>query len=59
MERTMEGEQDSKVTERINYDLLKTIKDIQDGSKSCPELLGYSTMSKTKENIPSALYNDC
>lgn len=54
-----EYKQDSKVTEQINYDLLKTIKDIQQGNKSCPELLGYSTMSKTKENIPNALFKDC
>ncbi|KAJ8918410.1 hypothetical protein NQ315_008107 [Exocentrus adspersus] len=51
--------QDSKVTERINFDLLETIKDIQLGNKPCPDLLGYSTMSKTKENIPNALFKDC
>lgn len=46
---------DSKVSESINYDLLKTIDGIQSGKITCPELLGPSQMSKTKENIPSAL----
>lgn len=50
---------DSVLTENINYDLLKTMDDIQKGIQSCPELLGKSTMSKTKENIPTALKNDC
>ncbi|KAF7271477.1 glutamate--cysteine ligase [Rhynchophorus ferrugineus] len=50
---------DSVVSEIINYDLLKTLKDIQEGSRSCPELLGYSATSKTKETIPHALKNDC
>jgi glutamate--cysteine ligase catalytic subunit len=50
---------DSQVTEEINYDLLKTISAIQGGELACPELLGYSTMSKTKENIPSALSKNC
>lgn len=49
---------DSVVSEGINYDLLKTLKDIQDGTKSCPELLGYSATSKTNENIPHALKNN-
>lgn len=46
---------DSKVTEKINYDLLKTIQGIQDGTISCPELLGYFPISKTREEIPSAI----
>lgn len=46
---------DSIVSEKINYDLLKTAKEIQDGTKSCPELLGHYNQSKTKENIPSAI----
>lgn len=46
---------DSKVSEDINYDLLKTVNGIQEGLISCPELLGYSIMSKTKESIPTAL----
>lgn len=50
---------DSVVSEIINYDLLKTVKDIQTGDKYCPLLLGVSTMSKTKESIPSALSDDC
>ncbi|GJQ86461.1 hypothetical protein Trydic_g10368 [Trypoxylus dichotomus] len=45
----------SKVSDKINYDLLKTVNDIQEGIISCPELLGYSIMSKTKESIPTAL----
>lgn len=46
---------DSKVTEKINYDLLKTIEGIQSGTTSCPELLGHCVISKTKESIPSAI----
>lgn len=53
-----EYRQDSKVTERINYDLLSTIHDIQKGEISCPELLGHTTTSKTKESIPTALYKE-
>lgn len=50
---------DSVVSDTINYDLLKTLKEIQEGKRSCPDLLGYSTMiSKTKEDIPDALKND-
>ena len=51
--------QDSVVTERINYDLLRLVKDIQAGDASCPELLGYSAMSKTKDSIPLALSKEC
>ncbi|XP_030747860.1 glutamate--cysteine ligase catalytic subunit [Sitophilus oryzae] len=50
--------QDSVVSDEINYDLLTTLKDIEHGEKSCPELLGYSATSKTRENIPHALKND-
>ncbi|XP_023017496.2 glutamate--cysteine ligase [Leptinotarsa decemlineata] len=46
-----EYRKDSKVTERINYDLLKTIEAIQDGKISCPELLGADPRTKTKESI--------
>lgn len=46
---------DSKISEKINYDLLKMIQKIQSGAVSCPELLGYSAISKTKENIPTAI----
>lgn len=49
---------DSKVSEKINYDLLKTIQQIELGTKSCPELLGYCPVSKTKEEIPSAITKD-
>ncbi|KRT86724.1 hypothetical protein AMK59_2452 [Oryctes borbonicus] len=45
----------SKISDEIDYDLLKTVHGIQEGIISCPELLGYSTMSKTKESIPTAL----
>lgn len=47
--------QDSKVTDKINFDLIKTIKDIQSGERPCVELLGSSVLSKTKENVPSVL----
>lgn len=46
---------DSVVTERINYDLLKKAKEIQDGVRSCEELLGRCTVSKTKDSIPTAI----
>ncbi|XP_028175094.1 glutamate--cysteine ligase [Ostrinia furnacalis] len=45
---------DSVVTEKINYDLLKTAHGIQTGSIPAPTLLGSSTASKTNEDIPKA-----
>ncbi|XP_044751273.1 glutamate--cysteine ligase [Coccinella septempunctata] len=53
-----EYKQDSKVSESINYDLLKTIDAIQSGKLKCPELLGTSVISKTRENIPAAMTKD-
>lgn len=50
-----EYKQDSVVSERICYDLLKTAKDIQDGIRPCPELLGTNINSKTTDNIPPAI----
>lgn len=47
--------QDSVVSERICYDLLKKAKDIQDGIRPCPELLGTNINSKTADNIPPAI----
>ncbi|KAF5270470.1 hypothetical protein FQA39_LY08348 [Lamprigera yunnana] len=49
---------DSKVSELINYDLLNTINQVQMGEIPCPELLGSSVTSKTKETIPTALYKE-
>lgn len=49
--------QDSIVTERINYDILKNVNDIQMGIKSCPEVHGCCTTSKTTEKIPTAIAN--
>lgn len=46
---------DSIVTERINYDLLTKAREIQEGKRPCPELLGRSSQTKTKDNIPSAI----
>ncbi|XP_049773639.1 glutamate--cysteine ligase catalytic subunit [Schistocerca cancellata] len=46
---------DSVVSEKINYDLLKTLNGIQRGEISCPELLGTSTQSKTQDSIPVVL----
>lgn len=43
------------VSERICYDLLKKAKDIQDGIRPCPELLGTNINSKTADNIPPAI----
>lgn len=46
---------DSIVTEKINYDLLKKAKKIQEGLMPCNELIGCFTNSKTSEEIPSAI----
>ncbi|KAG5884145.1 hypothetical protein JTB14_021810 [Gonioctena quinquepunctata] len=45
-----EYKQDSKVTEHISYDLLKTVQAIQNGEKYFPELLGKDAHTKTKES---------
>ncbi|XP_063373572.1 glutamate--cysteine ligase [Cydia amplana] len=54
---------DSVVSEKINYDLLKTMHGIQTGQVAAPTLLGSSTASKTNEHIPKAftrmLSQDC
>ncbi|XP_013193132.1 glutamate--cysteine ligase isoform X2 [Amyelois transitella] len=47
-------QKDSVVSEKINYDLLKTAHGIQSGAVSAPTLLGASTTSKTNEDIPKA-----
>lgn len=46
---------DSVVTDKINYDLLKKAKKIQEGLLPCNELLGCFTNSKTVEEIPPAI----
>lgn len=43
------------MSERINFDLLKKAKEIQEGNRSVPELLGHYNQSKTKDSIPSAI----
>ncbi|XP_034939693.1 glutamate--cysteine ligase catalytic subunit [Chelonus insularis] len=48
---------DAKITEQINYDILKKVYDIQTGVQSCPELLGFCTTSKTTESVPTAIVN--
>lgn len=50
-----EYKHDSVVSDRICYDLLKKAKDIQDGIRPCPELLGANVGSKTADNIPPAI----
>lgn len=54
---------DSVVSEKINYDLLKTAHGIQTGAIPAPTLLGGSNVSKTNEDIPEAfskmLSTDC
>lgn len=45
---------DSIVSEKINYDLLKTAHGVQTGQIPAPKLLGTSTVSKTNEDIPKA-----
>ncbi|XP_053600985.1 glutamate--cysteine ligase catalytic subunit [Plodia interpunctella] len=47
-------QQDSVVSEKINYDLLKTAHGIQTGAIPAPSLLGASAASKTNEDIPKA-----
>ncbi|CAG4923557.1 unnamed protein product [Colias eurytheme] len=47
-------QKDSVVSEKINYDLLKTAHGIQTGSIPAPTLLGSSNVSKTNEDIPKA-----
>ncbi|CAG9782921.1 unnamed protein product [Diatraea saccharalis] len=49
-----EYKKDSVVTEKINYDLLKTAHGIQTGAVAAPTLLGGSNVSKTNEDIPKA-----
>lgn len=46
---------DSVVSEEINYDLLSTCKDVQEGLLPCPDLLGQGINSKTSDHIPSAI----
>ncbi|KAL4715235.1 hypothetical protein ACJJTC_007817 [Scirpophaga incertulas] len=46
---------DSIVTEKINYDLLKTAHAIQSGNMPAATLLGGNVVSKTNEDIPKAL----
>ncbi|XP_046478901.1 glutamate--cysteine ligase isoform X1 [Neodiprion pinetum] len=50
-----EYKQDSVITQRINYDLLKKVHSVQTGELSCPKLLGPCTISKTTETIPAAV----
>ncbi|XP_023245745.1 glutamate--cysteine ligase catalytic subunit isoform X2 [Copidosoma floridanum] len=50
-----EYKKDSKISERINYDLLKRVHDIESSNTSCPELLGPCTESKTTETVPPAM----
>lgn len=47
--------QDSIVTDKINYDLLKKAMKIQEGLLPCNELLGCLMNSKTTEEIPQAI----
>ena len=45
---------DSVVSDAINYDLLKTMDQIQNGSLDCPSLLDHP-LTKTKATIPDAI----
>ncbi|KAG5885190.1 hypothetical protein JTB14_036497 [Gonioctena quinquepunctata] len=49
---------DSKITEKINYDLLNTMTAIGRGDIPCLDLLGKNMQSRTCEKIPSAIIND-
>ncbi|XP_037818840.1 glutamate--cysteine ligase [Lucilia sericata] len=46
---------DSVVSDRINYDMLKKIQDIQNGKLIEPALLGQGNHTKTKDFIPPAI----
>lgn len=48
---------DSVISDEINYDLLRTLHDIQTGQITCPELLGQTlgVNSKTQDNIPTSV----
>ncbi|XP_011496435.1 PREDICTED: glutamate--cysteine ligase catalytic subunit [Ceratosolen solmsi marchali] len=50
-----EYRRDSIISQKINYDLLKKIHDIETNKVSCPELLGPCTISKTSETVPVAM----
>ncbi|KAJ8670584.1 hypothetical protein QAD02_001843 [Eretmocerus hayati] len=50
-----EYKKDSRISERINYDLLKKIHDIETNKIPCPDLLGPCTISKTSETVPAAV----
>ncbi|XP_071857804.1 glutamate--cysteine ligase [Bombus fervidus] len=50
-----EYKNDSVITQRINYDLLKKVQKIVSNEISCPELLGTCILSKTNETIPAAV----
>lgn len=47
--------QDSVVSDRINYDLLKKIKSLQNDEFACPELLGNESQTKSRECLPRAI----
>lgn len=50
-----EYKKDSVVNETMTYDIIKSAYEIQKGVRSCPELLGCCTTSKTTETIPAAI----
>ncbi|KAH0549541.1 glutamate--cysteine ligase catalytic subunit-like [Cotesia glomerata] len=50
-----EYKKDSVVNEAMTYDIIKNAYEIQKGVRSCPELLGFCTTSKTTETIPAAI----
>lgn len=47
--------QDSVVSEKINFDLLTKMADIQEGRVQETSLLGQGNNSKTKDTIPAAI----
>nr|XP_003706896.1 PREDICTED: glutamate--cysteine ligase catalytic subunit isoform X1 [Megachile rotundata] len=50
-----EYKNDSVITQRINYDLLKKVQKVVSNEISCPELLGTCISSRTNETIPAAV----
>ena len=47
--------QDSVVSDKINYDLLKKMKGVQEGLLPCNELIGCNINTKTTDDIPQAI----
>lgn len=47
--------QDSVVSDKVNYDLLKRCLAVQQAEDPCEELLGHVNRTKTSEDIPNSI----